>query len=184
MSAFETVKRAVPVTRYAGELTELRRSGGVLVGRCPLPDHDDQTPSFTIWPEGGSANNGTWWCFGCSRGSDVFDLFSYREECSESWEALVGLALKYGVELPSRSETWHRWQREKLALEDLGENVRFRVRCRRVFKLMILSSPEIQSIEDPAEKREEIRFCWEAFREGMRDITSEMKRWSARRISR
>ncbi len=170
MSAFETIKGSVPVALYAGELTELRRSGGVLVGCCPLPDHEDRTPSFTIWPEGGSANNGTWWCFGCSRGSDVFDLYSCREGCSEPWEALVGLSLKYGIELPSRSETWHRWQREKLAIGNLAENVRFRVRCRRVFKLMILGAPEIQSIENLAEKREEIRLCWEAFQEGMRKV--------------
>jgi uncharacterized protein YcaQ len=105
-----------------------------------------------------------------SRGSDVIDLYFYAEGCSELWEALVGLSLKYGVELPARSEKWHRWQKEKRAIEDLAENIKFRVRCRRVFKVMILSSPVIQGIENDAEKREEIRCCWEAFQEGMREV--------------
>jgi DNA primase len=60
VSAFRAVKEAVPLKEYAGELTELRRSGGVLVGRCPLQDHEDRTPSFTVWPD-----NDSWWCFGC-----------------------------------------------------------------------------------------------------------------------
>jgi DNA primase len=170
MNAFRTVKEAVPLPKYAGELTELKRSGGVLVGRCLLPDHEDKTPSFTVWPEGGSANNGTWWCFGCSRGSDIFDLHSYVEGCSQPWEAMVSLSLKYGVELPERLETWKRWQREKLAIEGLAEDIRSQVRSRRLFKLLILSAPEIQNIEDLAEKREEIRRCWEAFQDGMKKV--------------
>lgn len=135
MNAFEAVKEAVLLKEYAGELTELRRSGAVLVGRCPLPDHEDRTPSFTAWPR-----NDSWWCFGCFKGSDIFDLYFYVEGCSEMWEALVGLSLKFSVELPSRSEKWQRWQREKLAIESLAENIRFQVRCRRLFKMMILNA--------------------------------------------
>jgi len=100
MSAFRTVREAVSLKEYAGELMKLRRSGGVLVGRCPLPDHEDKTPSFTVWP-----GNDSWWCFGCSRGSDVIDLYFYAEGCPEPWEAMIGLSLKYNVKLPSRSET-------------------------------------------------------------------------------
>src|SRR5829696_330296 len=41
--ALETVKGAVDLPAYAGELTALRRSGTTLVGRCPLPGHEDRT---------------------------------------------------------------------------------------------------------------------------------------------
>jgi hypothetical protein len=35
--------------------------------RCPLPQHDDREPSFKVY--------GTeWWCFGCNRGRDIYDL--------------------------------------------------------------------------------------------------------------
>lgn len=35
---------------------------------CPLPDHDDRTPSFKVYetPERGV------WCFGCHRGGDIY----------------------------------------------------------------------------------------------------------------
>jgi hypothetical protein len=36
---------------------------------CPLPDHDERSPSFTIYPE-----DNTWWCFGCGQGNDAIDL--------------------------------------------------------------------------------------------------------------
>jgi hypothetical protein len=46
----------------------LKQSGRRLLCRCPLPGHDDKTPSFTIFPDGG------WYCFGCCRGGDVLEL--------------------------------------------------------------------------------------------------------------
>ncbi len=158
VNAFEAVKRAVPVARYVEELTELRRSGGVLVGRCPLPDHEDRTPSFTIWPEGGSAFNGTWWCFGCSRGSDVFDLYSYTEGCSEPWEALVGLSLKYGVELPEKPKRWREWSTEKGRRRGMLVDVIAASYRRRLFRFF---KDDLEDIEDLEEREEEARELWE-----------------------
>ena len=40
--------------------------------RCPLPDHEDRTPSCRVYP---SADLG-WWCFGCTRGGRIYDLAS------------------------------------------------------------------------------------------------------------
>ena len=34
---------------------------------CPLPDHEDRTPSFQVLPS-------HWRCFGCNRGGSVIDL--------------------------------------------------------------------------------------------------------------
>lgn len=38
--------------------------------RCPLPGHDDRTPSFKAYlePERG------WYCFGCHRGGTIYDF--------------------------------------------------------------------------------------------------------------
>jgi hypothetical protein len=44
------------------------------------------------------------------------------------------------------------------------------VRARRMFKVLILNSPEIQNIDDPGVRREEIKLCWEAFQQGMRRV--------------
>jgi hypothetical protein len=35
--------------------------------RCPLPDHDDRTPSFQVL-------SSHWRCFGCNRGGSVIDF--------------------------------------------------------------------------------------------------------------
>lgn len=54
---------------YVEALTgeEVPRSGTI---RCPLPDHDERTPSCQVYPE---ADRG-WYCFGCHRGGTVYDL--------------------------------------------------------------------------------------------------------------
>jgi DNA primase len=152
----EAVGEAVPIEEIAHRYTEIKPLGGKawFTGRCPLPDHDDSDPSFYIYPPG------RYWCYGCGRGGDVVDLEFFCGGYGELWEAMAALAVEFGVELPSRSKKWHQWQREKLTIEDLAERVRFGVRCRRLFKLMILSSPEIQNIENLAERREEVRRCW------------------------
>jgi len=63
---FESLKQRIDITSYVGRYTTLRPSGGKFVGRCPLPDHDDGTPSFWVYPVTRS-----WFCFGCNRGGDV-----------------------------------------------------------------------------------------------------------------
>src|SRR5829696_6755504 len=68
----DAAKEAVSVLDLAERLVgpdQLRRVGDRYVASCPLPDHDDKTPSFTVYP----ASEG-WWCFGCNRGGDVVRL--------------------------------------------------------------------------------------------------------------
>ena len=38
--------------------------------RCPLPDHEDRTPSCKVYkvPERG------WYCYGCGRGGTIYDF--------------------------------------------------------------------------------------------------------------
>lgn len=182
----KAVKEAVPIERVAAEYTDLRRVGNRLLGICPLPNHSgkgpdgrERTPSFSVYP-----GEGRFKCYGCQMHGDVIDLEELAGKHAEVWTAMVALSVRYGVELPSRSDTWHTWQREKLAIEDLAENIRFGVRCRRIFKLMVLNSPEIQNIEDPTERREEVRICYEAFKEGLRDINRKAKRERIRRMGR
>src|SRR5215212_10030698 len=49
---------------------QMWRIGERWVAKCPLPGHDEKTPSFTVYPETNS-----WYCFGaCRHGGDVVDL--------------------------------------------------------------------------------------------------------------
>ncbi len=151
--ALYAVKEGVPLPQYARELTTLKRSGAVLVGQCPLPDHEDNTPSFTVWP-----GNNSWWCFGCSRGSDVIDLYYHLHGCTVIWEAMVGLSLERGVDLPGRSETWHRATQRKAEYRDAAYRVLGNVLKRRLYRTLVL--PYIELIEDPEEHERELERSW------------------------
>lgn len=70
----------------------LKRRGKNLVGLCPF--HNEKTPSFTVYPE-----NGSFYCFGCGVGGDVFTFISLAENL-DYMEAVRLLAQRAGVTLP------------------------------------------------------------------------------------
>lgn len=73
-SVIDAVKAAVPIEAVARELTELRQGRNALTGRCPF--HDDQSPSFVVWPA-----HGLWRCYGaCAEGGDVVKLWQRARE--------------------------------------------------------------------------------------------------------
>jgi hypothetical protein len=178
--SIDVVKAKVRIEDVACEYGEFRQSGkGNLIGRCLSPEHTDKTPSMTIFTD-----TQRYKCFGCQISGDVIDLEMMCGNHSQLWTAMVALSVRYGVELPQCSEKWRYWQGEKHAIEDLGEHVRFQARCRRTFKSLVLNAPEIQEIEDPTERREEIVRCWEAFQEGLQEIDNQARRQRLRRLGR
>lgn len=70
----------------------LKRRGKNLVGLCPF--HNEKTPSFTVYPE-----NGSFYCFGCGVGGDVF-TFTGLIENLDYIEAVKLLAERSGIALP------------------------------------------------------------------------------------
>lgn len=77
----EQAKKHPLETIYAGKL---RKIGKVLVGVCPF--HQDDTPSFTIYPE-----TNTFFCFGCRENGDGIKLYQKLHDCSFK-DALEALA--------------------------------------------------------------------------------------------
>ena len=74
---------------------DLKRRGKNLVGLCPF--HNEKTPSFTVYPE-----NGSFYCFGCGVGGDVFS-FTRLVENLDYIDAVKLLAERSGVTLPQDS---------------------------------------------------------------------------------
>jgi hypothetical protein len=77
----------------------------------------------------------------------------------ELWEAMVSLALEYGVELPSRTKAWHEAQGRRVtylnwAYEVIGEEL-----SRRVFKVSVL--PFIDAIIDQREREQALERAWD-----------------------
>src|ERR671921_1590142 len=151
----EVVRDGVPIEEVARRYTKLEPFGGKawFVGRCALPDHEDKTASFYIYPPG------RWWCYGCSRGGDVVDLEFLCGDYGELWEAMVSLAVEYGVELPGRTKRWHQAQGRRVRYLDWSYEIIGEELARRVFKVTVL--PFIDAIIDQREREEALSRAWE-----------------------
>jgi len=118
-SEIDRIKREVSIEQF---LVHPKRQGGFLVARCPLPGHDDKTPSFRY-----NLAEGWWKCFGCGRGgSDIIKFacaywgLSWPHDFPLALKRLgarrgdVGehrylpLAIKGAAAPPARPETWPR----------------------------------------------------------------------------
>jgi len=87
----EQIRARLEIADIVSEKVVLKRAGKTLKGLCPF--HVEKTPSFIVFPE-----TGTWHCFGCGAGGDLF-TFVMRTENLSFPEALARLAARAGVEL-------------------------------------------------------------------------------------
>jgi DNA primase len=156
----EAIRKAVPIEHRARRYTTLESFGGKawFTGRCPLPDHEDKTPSFYIYP---GEVGGRWWCYGCGRGGDVVDLEFHCGDYGELWEAMVSLAVEYDVELPEGPPSWFARQERQKPVRDALEEVKVRRVQRRLYRLF---APAIERIEDATERKAEKAQTWHDLR--------------------
>lgn len=68
----EEIERIKAVRSILEFLDNPKRAGACVKARCPLPGHDDRTPSFYVYPDGG------YWCFGCDRGGKDVISFAFH----------------------------------------------------------------------------------------------------------
>lgn len=151
----KAVQEAVPVEEVARRYTELEPLGGRawFTGRCPLPDHEDRTPSFYVYPPG------RWWCYGCSRGGDVVDLEYHCGDYGKLWVAMVALAVDYGVELPPRPQSWYRRQERQKPARDGIEAAKVHVARRRLYERFF--EPLILATQDEQDRAHDAQLFWE-----------------------
>ncbi len=88
----EQIKERLNIADVVSEYVKLKNAGQSMKGLCPF--HQEKTPSFIVTPRKGS-----WHCFGCSEGGDVFS-FIQKIEGIEFPAALKLLADRAGVQLP------------------------------------------------------------------------------------
>ena len=98
---FENLKNEIKERVDIAELVEssgvhLKKSGKLYMGLCPF--HEDKNPSLAVYPETGS-----WYCFGCSKGGDVFS-WVMEYEGVDFKEAVEKLAEKAGIDIASKKE--------------------------------------------------------------------------------
>src|SRR6266542_22299 len=90
----DEIKSRLDIADFVGQTVQLRKAGRHLKGLCPF--HNEKTPSFYVYPD-----QGTFHCFGCGKGGDVFTWVQETEKL-DFGEALKLLANRAGVQLPER----------------------------------------------------------------------------------
>jgi len=91
----QQIKDRINIVDIVGQYVQLRRAGRTYMARCPF--HKERTPSFHVSPE-----RGTFKCFGCGEGGDVF-TFVQKMDGVDFAAVLKQLAEKAGVTLTQRA---------------------------------------------------------------------------------
>lgn len=94
-SEIDQIKDRINIVDLVSEYIPLKKAGINHQARCPF--HNEKTPSFYV-----SAERGTFKCFGCGEGGDVF-TFVEKMDGLEFREALTKLAQKAGVTLQNNA---------------------------------------------------------------------------------
>jgi hypothetical protein len=154
----DTAKAAVPVIDLAGRLAgpgKMRRVGKTWATNCLLPNHEDRTPSFVVYPETNS-----WYCFSCLRGGDAVELarlaWGYDER--EAHVAAAYLLMEFGHEVPQRPPAWFGKQQRQAPVRRALEGAARRRCQRRIY--CWLFAPIVARLEDETERLEEARASW------------------------
>lgn len=158
-SVIEAAKEAVPTMALAERLCgpgQVRKVGKEWVARCPLPDHDEKTPSFTVNPD-----RDLWFCHGCLRGGDVVRLarLAWGYPPKDEAMAAANLLHEFGHDAPSRPPSWFRKQERQEPARRALEEAELRHLQRRLFRRFV---PLLREIGDEAERLEETELLWEA----------------------
>ncbi|MDR1481484.1 MAG: DNA primase [Synergistaceae bacterium] len=85
------IKSRIDIVELIGDYVHLRKTGSTHWGLCPF--HGEKTPSFAV-----SSERGTFHCFGCNKGGNIFTFVMEMEGLSFR-EALETLAARAGVRL-------------------------------------------------------------------------------------
>jgi hypothetical protein len=143
----------------------MRRVGNTWATNCLLPNHEDRTPSFVVYPEANS-----WYCFSCLRGGDVVELarLAWGYDQRDAHVAAAMLLMEFGHEVPQRPPAWFRRQERQKPVRDAIEETSKGNFRRRVFKYIVL--PYLQLSESPADGKAEIAAAWKDFEASMRRI--------------
>jgi hypothetical protein len=150
-------KEKVSTTDLAGRLCigGLVKVGKEWVGRCPLPDHEDRSPSFCVDP-----NKNVWWCHGCLRGGDVITLAQRAWDIDRARVAAAEVLLVFGQEIPPRPASWFRNKERQKPIRETISRARFEHLRRRLFRGLF--APSLLQIENPDERKAEALIFWEA----------------------
>jgi|SRR5215204_6591452 len=131
--------------------------GKEFVARCPLPNHQDKTPSFTVNPV-----KNVFFCHGCLRGGDVIELarFAWGYEKHEVAMAAADLLREFGYEIPTRPASWFRKQKRQRPVRSDIEAAKILVARRRLYRRFF--EPLVLASTNPEDREHDAQLFWEA----------------------
>lgn len=84
----DEIKERIDLVEFIGQYTTLELKNGEWWGICPLPNHKEDTASFSV-----NNDDAIWYCHGCGRGGNIFTFVMLMKKVS------FYKALKYLAEL-------------------------------------------------------------------------------------
>ena len=95
----EHVRSANNIVDIIEGYTELKRTGGRLMGLCPFPNHNEKTPSFSV-----SDDRQLYHCFGCKKSGNIYHFLGELQGMSFP-EAVEYLASRAGIVISTEMQT-------------------------------------------------------------------------------
>ncbi|MFP5518259.1 MAG: DNA primase [Bdellovibrionia bacterium] len=103
----ERVAEANNLVDIISQYTQLKPSGSGLMGRCPFPDHQEKTPSFSV-----SELKQVYHCFGCHKKGNIY-TFLQQYNGMNFPEAVEYLANRASIPLPVNESFGENQQRDR-----------------------------------------------------------------------
>lgn len=94
----EKVQHASNIVDIISQYTQLKSSGSGMMGRCPFPDHQEKTASFSV-----SELKQVYHCFGCHKSGNIFTFLRDYQGLSFP-QSIEFLADRAGIPIPQEAE--------------------------------------------------------------------------------
>jgi DNA primase len=145
MDIFEIIQSELKITEIAGRYTKFKRSGNRSLGCCPLPNHNDSTPSFSVYPDAHAH------CYGCGFHGDVIDFWAMLKGLQPGIEAALDLVREYRIQLPD-SDSEEQQKADKRRQKEAGYT-----RQAEVYHQALSSHPNVVAYLEQRGFNEELR---------------------------
>lgn len=139
----DKVREANNIVDVIAPYTQLRSTGANFMGRCPFPDHNDKTASFSV-----SEDKQLYNCFGCKKSGNIFTFLQVFNGYSFP-ESIEFLARRANIALPERDED----PREKRSRETRENILSLNRLTASYFSHSFQKLPETSPVRVYAEKR-------------------------------
>lgn len=102
----------------------------------------------------------------------MVDLAFFCGDYGELWEAMISLAVDYGVDLPERPPSWHRKHEHQRPIRDGLEAARVYAARRRLYKWCC--EPLVLIATEEEDRAHDAHLYWEATRKIAEHLVANM----------